>query len=233
MIECIKNVFLAVVGFVRRMFHKSNGLMDTKLTNVSAEIVNQPENSPKTTKTIATIPIEPAKSLEMGVIMSETNNPTPKTQEQALLRALLVLGNRQNIWDLKIIYDWGHMEGSRWVEKEKKLYPFDTYLVLQGNNFWGIKKSSWWDKYIINPLDRQAYNRFDSVAEAVGFLDLFVKKGYPDSYANRNDYKLFFPLLKQGKWGAFCPGVNYADECIKRYEQLPDWKTLIGKIEVV
>ena len=159
--------------------------------------------------------------------MTNTSNPPPPpSKEQEFVRALRLLNNRQNNWDLKIIYAHAHLESSIWDNKTKKMLPFAHPITQIGNNFWGIKKSSIWDKYILNSLDKQYYCRFDNPSEAVGFYDLFIKRGYPDSYKNRNDYKLFFLLLRQGKYGAFCPLINYADNCIIRYEQLPNWENI-------
>ena len=153
--------------------------------------------------------------------------PSPKpSKEQEFVKALQLIGNRQNNWDLKIIYAHAHLESSIWNDKSKKMSAFTHPITQIGNNFWGIKKSSIWDKFILNPLDKQYYCRFDDPAEAVGFYDLFIKRGYPDSYKNRNSYRLFFPLLRQGKFGAFCPLTNYADNCIIRYEQLPIWENI-------
>ena len=229
-LDALLNALFAVIGLIGKIFrllHREREAVPTTSASVNPVISNISEiNLPKP----GTMPITTPKPAEIKVIIPkkvEIANPTPESQEIALIKALMILGNRQNVWNLKIIYTWGHLEGSRWSEAEKKLYPFDTYLVLQGNNFWGMKKSSFWDKYIINPLDRQSYNKFDSVAEAVGFLDLFVKKGYTKSYEVRNDYKQFFPLLAQGNWGAYCPGVNYAKDLIARYEQLPSWDKII------
>ena len=255
--KILKNVIDAVIGLMR---HKPapvfTGLMtesqviSVPVADTSPTIQKHPKNglnlksNEKSAEDSEIKAILPARALFGGV--SAENSPTipqtPKTQELALIKAIMVLQERQNIWDPKIIYAWAHMEGSRWNATERKLYPFDTYLVLQGNNFWGIKKSSFWDKVIINPLDGQTYNRFDNVPEAVGFVDLFVKKGYTQAYEKRNDYKVFFDLLiTAGNWGPYSqiiinkklyPNLKYAKECIQRYDELPEWKDIIKKLEV-
>ena len=176
--------------------------------------------------------VKPTDTVSVGNAMTNTLPnpviPPPKpTKEQEFVKALQLIGNRQNNnWDLKIIYAHAHLESSIWNDKSKKMSAFTHPITQIGNNFWGIKKSSIWDKFILNPLDKQYYCRFDDPAEAVGFYDLFIKRGYPDSYKNRNSYRLFFPLLRQGKFGAFCPLTNYAVNCIIRYEQLPIWENI-------
>ena len=229
-LDILLDALFAVIGLFPKIFYlfrREREAVPTTSASVNPVISNISEiNLPEP----ATMPVAMPKPAEIKAIIPkkvEIANPTPKNQETALIKAIMVLGNRQNVWDLKIIYTWGHLEGSRWSEAEKKLYPFDTALVLLANNFWGMKKSSFWTKSFINPLDKQFYNKFDSVPEAVGFLDLFINKGYTKAYEVRNDYKQFFPLLAQGNWGAYCPGVNYAKDLIARYEQLPSWDKII------
>lgn len=205
-------------------------------------------------------PQETTKTSETGVIMAEEGkenvsaNLPPQTPDKndiletktqitdksiikrnELIKALIVLGNRQNKWDLKIIYVHSHLESSIWDEKTKTMYPFANPLVLGGNNFWGIKKSSIWDKFIKNPLDNQYYCRFDDVPEAVEFYDKFINYAYPDAYKNRDDKKLFVEWLLRGKFGAFSefvkdkkiiPNYNYVNDFLARYTQLQNWEII-------
>jgi hypothetical protein len=174
--------------------------------------------------TIQTIAPKPPEIANISVVL-----PKWQEKEQNLIKALIILENRANNWDLKLIYSWCHLESGMWDDKAKKMYPFSNPITLEGSNYLGIKRSSIWDKVILNPLDRQLYCRFEDANEFIGFLDLFLKRGYPDAYKERTSYKLFYPLLRQGKYGAFCPRIDYADECFARYNSLPVWETILKK----